>query len=437
MASIKNNNETVQLVKFLTGSVDKFKNKETLPELDAGTLYFAHSDLNKAESDNDENRPYKNAPYGYIVYDVPNENAAGGATRVVMGDHARITTYLENPIWLKVGGTPLTQDGHNVGTGASICLQGRASDQDESGADVRGSENNPFTLNYTDIGADLSSFWTQGQAEGPVLTLNVNGVSHAFDAIPAASGDLVSITTTDSNGQEATTEYDGVSGIVTTGEQSFAGAKTFKAPLTIEVPNTFYGTDESAFTLKGASDDSPNCFELSMIRQREGGPFRTYHLTVNNTTSLDNAADYYLRLGSQFRICASEYPGRDSENFVDLTAGNVVHHISTYLKSKTEQTRITTDLMNLSGKTLITPYYESNTVTNNQGELLSVGEYGLLTPYSLTLGDNNTPIYFDAGKPTECDKYAGGTRLNVNGADYTETATIYAPVDAPANSKTK
>ena len=438
MASIQNNNETMHLVKFRTGKIDTFKNAEAVP-LDAGTLYFAHSDLNIAESDNEEGegRPYKNAPYGYIVYDVPNMD---GATRVVMGDHARITTYLENPIWLHIGGSD-----DNPDAGASICLQGRASDKDENLADVLGSKGKPFTLSYTDIGADLSSDWTWGRSEGPILNLTVNGVPHAVAAIPAATGETLTTTTTNADGEEISTEYKGISGIVTTEVQSFAGAKTFKAPLTIDLPETFTGggvageegIGDYAFAIK-TNDDQPNSLEFNMRRASKGEAFSLYSLTVNNTTKLQNKTYYTLSLGSQFKFLAAENPDQKGVHEVGMGLGNVIHLISTNL-STDAQTSITTDLTKLTDKELITPFYEKNTIKREKGKLLSVGEDedGLLTPYSVTLGTTTQPIYFADGAPTSCAEYAGGTRLNINGTEYTKEATIYAPLSAPTNSTTK
>lgn len=436
MASIQNNNETVHLVKFRTGKIDTFKDETAVP-LDAGTLYFAHSDLSIAESDNDEGegRPYKNTPYGYIVYDVPNGE---DTKRVVMGDHARITTYLENPIWLHVGGVDSTSlDGHDAGGGASICLQGRASDKDENLADVLGSKDKPFTLSYADIGADLSSSWAQGQAEGPILNLTVNNVLHSIAPIPAASGETLTITTTNADGEEITTEYAGVSGIVTTGAQSFAGAKTFKAPLTINLPETFTGSlDSYVFAIK--TNDQPNALEFNMQRANKGEAFRVYNLTINNTTELQNKTNYLLSLGSQYKFLAAENPDKNGVNGAGMALGNVTHLIYTNLSTDTG-TSVLTDLTKLTGKDLITPFYEEKTIKKNKGKLLSVGEDedGLLTPYSVTLGDAYTPVYFGDGTPIDCAKYAGGTRLNINGDDYTKEATIYVPLSAPTDNNTK
>lgn len=442
MASIQNNNETVHLVKFRTGNIDTFKDATAVP-FDAGTLYFAHSDLSIEESDNNEGegRPYKNAPYGYIVYDVPgNEKEKYGDTRVVMGDHARITTYLENPIWLHIGGSDSTTlDGHNIGEGTSICLQGRASDKDENLADVLGSKDKPFTLSYTDIGADLSSSWTRGETEGPILNLTINGVSHSVAAIPTATGETLITTTTNENGEEISTVHSGASGIVTTEAQSFAGAKTFKAPLTINLPETFTGsgTVDYAFAIK--TNDQPNSLEFNMQRASKGEAFYLYNLTVNNTKELQNRTTYNLSLGSQFQFVAAENPDSNGVNGVGMRLGNVTHLIYTNLSTDTE-TSVTTYLTKLAGKDLITPFYEENTIKKKKGKLLSVGEDedGLLTPYNYSIGNSYTPVYFGDGQPIDCQRYAGGTKLTINGEELGGMhVAIYAPLNAPANSTTK
>lgn len=57
------------------------------------------------------------------------------------------------------------------------------------------------------------------------------------------------------------------------------------------------------------------------------------------------------------------------------------------------------------------------------------------TAFKLTLsqnyGSNIKPVYFTtSGVPIECEPYAGGTRLNINGNSYTSSKTIYAPTSS-------
>lgn len=436
-----NTEERVQLVKFLTGSIDKFKTGG--PDLDAGTLYFAHSDLSingdnttKDENGNtiaDESKPYKNQPYGYIVYDVPHGNSDSDATRVVMGDHARITTYLENPIYLRLGGSTATDtDGHDVGEGTIKFLQGRATDADENGTALLGSYAKPIHFSYEDIGADLSSYWTQGTTEGPILTLNVNSVEHAFGAIPAATAGGG----TDSDGNTIPS----ASGIVTTDEQSFAGAKTFKAPLTIEVTdlNRVKGDTQNNFIIQ--AEDTINGYAypgltFGMSKQEES-LFPEFVLAINDGAPLRSDTHYQLSFGKEYYLSLIEDLDADEEDYSYIKLGAFTHTIITPISTKKKGT-ISTDLGNFIGQDLVTPFYLKDTVYQNKGALLTVGQYGLLTP-AATLGDANTPFYLDNGVPTATSKYAGGTKLTVNGTDLSaQDATVYAPVEAPTDNETK
>lgn len=54
-----------------------------------------------------------------------------------------------------------------------------------------------------------------------------------------------------------------------------------------------------------------------------------------------------------------------------------------------------------------------------------------MTKYSGTIGSTTKPAYFNAGVPTVCSTYAGGTKVTFNGADKgASTASFYAPIAA-------
>lgn len=71
---------------------------------------------------------------------------------------------------------------------------------------VDGSESS-YEWTHAQIGATVSNSWADGTTAGPKLTTTVNGVASTAQAIPVASASA--------------------SGVVTTGNQTFKGVKTF------------------------------------------------------------------------------------------------------------------------------------------------------------------------------------------------------------------
>lgn len=70
-----------------------------------------------------------------------------------------------------------------------------------------------MSWSHAEIGATVSNTWSNGASAGPKLVTTVNGVASEETTVPTA-----------------TTAR---SGVVTTGSQSFAGAKTFESNLTV------------------------------------------------------------------------------------------------------------------------------------------------------------------------------------------------------------
>ena len=60
---------------------------------------------------------------------------------------------------------------------------------------------------------------------------------------------------------------------------------------------------------------------------------------------------------------------------------------------------------------------------------------GTMTGASVSVGDATTPVYVDRGSIKPSDKYAGGTKVTLNGTPLDgQDATIYAPVAAPSST---
>lgn len=102
---------------------------------------------------------------------------------------------------------------------------------------VDGSESS-YEWTHANIGATVSNAWTGGTTAGPKLTTTVNGVASTAQAIPTASASA--------------------SGIVTTGNQTFKGVKTFQSAITVpSISGTAAGwTTARNFTINSAAADS-------------------------------------------------------------------------------------------------------------------------------------------------------------------------------------
>lgn len=91
---------------------------------------------------------------------------------------------------------------------------------------------------HAEIGATVSNTWTGGTTAGPTLSTTVNGVTGTAVAIPAASSSA--------------------SGVVTTGNQTFKGTKTFSSKISGSITGNADGTAAGwttarTFTINGAA----------------------------------------------------------------------------------------------------------------------------------------------------------------------------------------
>ena len=137
-----------------------------------------------------------------------------------------------------------------------------------TGKSVNGSTNYNWT--HAEIGATVSNTWGAGTSSGPILTTTINGISSAA-TIPAAS----------------TT----ASGIVTTAEQSFIGAKKFAS--TVYANNGLYvgslpSGDNNFIAFFGTTGDGPGSYNHTFIGENLYGGSEGSELVIFKGNDIDS-----------------------------------------------------------------------------------------------------------------------------------------------------
>lgn len=137
-----------------------------------------------------------------------------------------------------------------------------------TGKTVDGSE--PVSWSHAEIGATVAAAFGAGTAEGPELTVTVNGVNSTPAKIPAASGTA--------------------SGIVTTGKQTFAGIKTFSSEISGSVSGyAGHLKTPQTFSINSVASDSTITFDGTDIAKLNLPKILSGFTSISATTFDGNA----------------------------------------------------------------------------------------------------------------------------------------------------
>lgn len=149
-----------------------------------------------------------------------------------------------------------------------------------TGKDFDGSAN--VSWSHAEIGATVSNTWAVGTTAGPTIKTTVNGVTGTAVAIPSASGSA--------------------SGIVTTGTQTFAGAKTFTSSPTIS------GGSNPTLNIKNTDMDthaaSISAAEYSSIYFHDKNSDNNLNAWIE--TGQGTNGNVYLQIGTRRRNTAND-----------------------------------------------------------------------------------------------------------------------------------
>lgn len=180
-------------------------------------------------------------------------NKAGAGTAIsVDGSQSSYTLTIPNTItnFVSIGTKDLTASGTITANKFSGSLTGNADTATKwkspitikignTSKTIQGGETTTIEYTHNNVGATISKFtWTDGNTSGPTLKLSVNGSTDSSAMIPSAS----------------TT----VSGVVTTGNQNFAGKKTFTGGVQV---NTSTDTYPLSISRSGSANEITNIYQ--------------------------------------------------------------------------------------------------------------------------------------------------------------------------------
>ena len=194
-----------------------------------------------------------------------------------------------------------------------------------TGKSVDGSAN--VSWSHTEIGATVSNTWTAGTTAGPTIKTTVNGVTSTAVAIPSAS--------------------ETASGIITTGNQTLAGLKTFKndngAIMTSKIGVT-RGTIPSTNLYSGlylldstGQHAHSGGGRMAIVEAhyatdgKTGLTLATYPNTVGSTatnyigifSTQSGTASYTVKDPAAFRTAISAAASSHTHNYLPLTGGTL------------------------------------------------------------------------------------------------------------------
>lgn len=158
--------------------------------------------------------------------------------------------------------------------------------------------------------------------------------------------------------------------------------------------------------------------------------WENYEFT-NTTTNLTHKPIWYKYSDSNLYLYYRKSEGYDTMTVTRLEIGQYMYDRlsfswqDTLVSSNEGLTNITLNSLYDEGGNKVSSTYikTSNAATKAQLTDGSVTKLG-----TSTLGSTNKPIYLKSGSPTECNTYAGGTAVTLNGSSKSgSTASFYAP----------